>query len=173
MYTEKQHSQHRYGRWLQGLCAAAAALQMAWFAAAEAGLAQLPMSVATHGGILMAVTLVFGLLSQTTLELRVNAEGVSLRFFPYQWQFQRIKWNEVRQLRLLPPGEQPEGARFGLPRRGFTQAYWLTHSGHRVLHITLVNGTQIYVSTEHPRELLDFLQHGLYLKTSFPNANTR
>ena len=121
----------------------------------------------------MAVTLVFGLLSHTTLELRVNAEGVSLRFFPYQWQFQRMKWNEMRQLRLLPPGEQPEGARFGLPRRGFTQAYWLTHSSHRVLHITLVNGTQVYVSTAHPRELLDFLQRGLYLKTSFPNANTR
>ncbi len=168
MHTEKQFFQNRYAQGVQWLCAGMAAVQLAWLAAAEAGLAQLPMSGAAHGCILLVAGLGFGLLAQAALVLRVEARGMSLRYFPYQWRFQHIGWDEVRQLRLLPPGEYPVGAPFGLPGRDFTHAYWLSTPRYRVLHITLVNGTQVYVSTERPRELLDFLQRGLYLKHLLP-----
>lgn len=163
MYTEKHYFQHRYLRWLKWLCAVAAVAQLAWLIAAEAGHIRLPMGYAVHWSILGASGLGFALLLQATLELRVGTSGISLRFFPYQWRFQQVRWEEIRQLRLLPLGEYPEGAEFGVPMRDFTHAYWLSTPRYTVLHITLVNGTQLYVSTERPAELLDFLQHGLHL----------
>jgi len=162
MYTEKQYFQHRYLRWLKWLCAAAAVAQLTLLIAAEAGYIRLPLGYAVHWSILLPAGLGLGLLLQATLELRVGTQGVSLRFFPYQLRFQQVLWKEIRQLRLLPLGEYPEGAEFGLPVRHFTHAYWLSTPQYVVLHITLVNGTQLYVSTERPAELLDFLQHGLH-----------
>lgn len=168
MYTELQYVRNTYTRWGRGLAAAAAVAQAALFAAAETGLRCLPFGTAAHWGILLGAGAAFGAASQVVLALRVGTGGVSLRFFPYQWRFQHIGWDEVRQLRLMSPGEHPAGAPFGLPGRDFTHAYWLSTPRCRVLHITLVNGTQVYVSTERPRELLDFLQRGLYLKHLLP-----
>ena len=163
MYTETQHATPPYARWIKWLCGVAAAVQLILLIATETGARALPLSTALHWGILIAAGLALGVLAQAGLELRVETQGVSLRFFPYQLRFQRIRWEEIRQLRLLPSGECPEGAPLGLPGRDFTHAYWLTALNCPVLHITLVNGTQLYVSTRRPAELLDFLQHGLQL----------
>ncbi|MFN0015416.1 MAG: hypothetical protein ACKVU2_12790 [Saprospiraceae bacterium] len=164
MYTEKQYFQNRYIRWLKWLCAGAAVVQLTLLIAAETGQSWLPLGDAAHWGILLVSGLAFSLLSQVVLVLRVGVPGVSLRYFPFQLRFQHVCWDEIRQLRLLPSGECPTGAPFGLPGRDFTHAYWLTTSRHAVLLITLVNGTQLYVSTERPAELLDFLRHRLHLQ---------
>ncbi|MEQ1743808.1 MAG: hypothetical protein ABMA02_00140 [Saprospiraceae bacterium] len=161
MYTEKQYFQNRHTRWLKWLCAGVAIVQLILLIAAETGQSWLPLGDTAHWGILLVSGLAFSLLSHIVLVLRVGARGVSLRYFPFQLRFQHVCWDEIRQLRLLPLGECPTGAQFGLPGRDFTHAYWLSTPRHAVLHITLVNGTQLYVSTERPAELLDFLRHGL------------
>jgi len=164
MYTEKQYFQNRYIQGLKWLCVGCAVAQLTLLIAAETGFPWLPLGYAAHVGILLVAGLAFSLLSHVVLVLRVGAPGVSLRYFPFQLRFQHICWDEIRQLRLLPSGECPSGAPFGLPGRDFTHAYWLSTPRHAVLHITLVNGTQLYVSTERPAELLDFLRHGLHVQ---------
>lgn len=168
MYTELQYVRNTYTRWGRRLAAAAVVAQVALFAAVETGLPPLPFGIAANWGILLGAGGIFAAASQFVLVLRVGTSGVSLRFSPYQLRFQHISWDEVRQLRLMSPGEHPAGAPFGLPGRDFTHAYRLSTPHFRVLHITLVNGTQIYVSTERPKELLDFLHHVLYLKHLLP-----
>lgn len=139
-------------------------MQLGVLAGAETGLLRLPLGYMAHWTILLVAVMCFGLLSQMGLVLRINAVGLALRFFPYQWRFQRIAWSEIVQIRLLPVGEYPATAQFGRPTRGFSQAGWLTSPEHQVLHVTLLNGTLLYISTERPQELLDFLQHGLALQ---------
>ena len=164
MYSEKQYFRHRYARWLQWLCAAVAATQLVMLIAAEAGQPWLLMPYAVQVGVLLTAGLVFGLLSQAALTLHIGEQRVSLRYFPYQLRFQHLRWEEIRQLRLLPAGECPAGLPFGFPGRDFTRAYWLSTPFYRILQITLMNGTQLYITTAQPNALLDFLQHGLYLR---------
>jgi len=159
MYTEKQYFQNRHIQGLKWLCAGLAAAQLTLLIAAETGFPWLPLGNAVHWSILLVSGLAFSLLSQVVLILRVGAQGISMRFFPRQLRFQHVRWDEIRQLRLLEPGEPIPGAH-GLPVRDFAHACWLSDPGFRVLCITLVNGTRLYVSTEGPEALLDFLRCG-------------
>ncbi len=165
MYSEQQFYRNPWARWLQIACATLAVLQLCALAGAEMGMLRLPFGYAVHWGISLIMGLCVGLLSHIGLTFRINATGLALRFFPYQWQFQRVPWNEIRQIRLLPGGEYPAGALFGRPTRDFSQACWLTHPAYQVLCVTLINGVPLYISTERPQELLDFLQHGLALQS--------
>lgn len=165
MYSEQQFYRSPWARRLQIVSATLAVLQLCTLAGAEMGMLRLPFGYAAHWGILLMMGLFVGLLSQMGLTLHINATGLTLRFFPYQWQFQRIPWNEIQQIRLLPSGEYPAGASFGRSSRDFSQACWLTYPAYQVLCVTLINGVPVYISTERPQELLDFLQHGLALQS--------
>jgi len=161
MYTERQHFITPWQRSLRALCLALIIAQTAAFAAAETGLPWLPLGVTAHLCILVLAGFLFALLWQAGLTLRVSAQGLSWRFSPWQWRFQQLRWSEIRSLRLLPAGQQPPGARFGLPMRDFTHVYLLSSPKLQVLNIELVNNTQLFVTTERPTEMLDYLQHGI------------
>lgn len=165
MYSEQQFYRNRRARWLQGTCAVLAIIQAGALAGAETGRLRLPFGYTAHWCILLAAVLLFGLLSQMGLTLRIDTTGLALRFFPYQWRFQRIGWSQIVQIRLLRSGEYPPKAQFGRPTRDFSQASWLTYPAHPVLCVTLLHGSPLYISTGRPREVLDFLQHGLALQS--------
>ena len=161
MYTENQYAKHTWQRILRGFAILIALVQTAAFAAAETGQPWLPFGTGLHLLILLLAILLLGLLWRTGLTLRLNADGLAWRYWPWQWRYQQLRWSEIRRLRLLPAGELPPGARFGLPSRDFTRICLLSSPLLPVLWIELVNSTQLYISTEKPTEVLDFLQHGL------------
>ena len=161
MYTERQHYPTAWQHRLLTFCIGLIIVQTAAFIAAETGLPWLPFGPAIHLSLLLIAGLLSALLWWSGLTLQVDAQGLALRFLPWQWQFRHIRWPEIRQLRLLPADERLPDARFGWPAQDFTHIYLLSSPDLRVLCIELVNGTRLYVSTERPGELLDFLQHDL------------
>jgi hypothetical protein len=161
MYIERQHFLTGWQRSLRAFCLGLIVAQTVAFVAAETGLSWLPFGRVIHLFILLIAGLSFGFLWQSGLTLRVDTGGLSVRFWPWQWRFQYIHWSEIYRLRLLPIDETIPGLRFGAPARDFTHIYWLTSPGLRVLCIELVNHNRLFISTERPAELLDFLQHGV------------
>ena len=129
MYSEQQFYRNRRARWLQGTCAVLAIIQAGALAGAETGRLRLPFGYTAHWCILLAAVLLFGLLSQMGLTLRIDTTGLALRFFPYQWRFQRIGWSQIVQIRLLRSGEYPPKAQFGRPTRDFSQSFLAHLSG--------------------------------------------
>lgn len=157
-YSERQYHPNR---WLQGLCAGVALAQVVAMTGAETGLHWLPLGYAGHLGMLLAAALLLFVSTRSGLALRVGPAGLSVRYFPYQWRFRHVRWAEVRQLQMLAAGARPAGARYGLPERDFTRVYWLTRPQTAILNVVLVNDTRLFISTEHPDELLHFLQREL------------
>lgn len=161
MYTEIQRHPTTWLRALRAFCFEPGHCANGCFHRRRDGHPWLPFGQATHFFILLITGVLSVFLWWSGLTLRVNADGLALRFWPWQWRFRHIRWSEVRPLRLLPAGERLPGARFGWPTRDFAHIYVLASPHLRVLCIELVDQTQLFVSTERQAELLDFLQHGV------------
>lgn len=91
------------------------------------------------------------------LDTKITAEGISYRFYPFQFKFKVIKWEEIASAHVRtykPLGEYGGwGVRFGL--RGMGMAYNV--SGSQGLQLQLTNGKKILLGTQRPEEIAQVL----------------
>ncbi len=158
MYAETHRFQNRFTKGLQWACAALGVVQLAALGSAETGLPWTSFSTAFHVFLLLTAIVVGGLAARTGLALRISAKGWEFRYSPFHWQYRHLGWEEIRHARLLKPDEAPLDAPYGFPGGNFTRTYLLTHRRYAVLRLDLVNGTQLFISTTNPAELLEYLQ---------------
>jgi len=114
--------------------------------------------------ITMLITVSFFFIRLDTV---INKEGVYFRMFPFHPRFKFIPWDNISQVdvrKINPIGELGGwGIRFKLFNFGGsgisfginTQSYTL--SGNKVLKLSLINNKSIYIGTQMPDELSEFL----------------
>ena len=93
------------------------------------------------------------------LETKITGEGIYYRFYPFQFKFKVIRWEQISSAHVRaykPFGEYGGwGIRFGL--RGTGMAYNV--SGNRGLQLELTNGKKILLGTQRPEEIAQALIH--------------
>jgi len=93
------------------------------------------------------------------LDTKITAEGINYRFYPFQFKFKVIRWEQISSAHVRtykPFGEYGGwGIRFGL--RGTGMAYNV--SGNRGLQLELTNGKKILLGTQRPEEIAQALIH--------------
>ncbi|MBL7813753.1 MAG: hypothetical protein JNL70_02020 [Saprospiraceae bacterium] len=162
MYIEKQNFQTGRIRWFKSLCWLFVAVQAVLIFALESAFVELPLRIWQLVVLMLVACCILWVLSQMGFRLHINKIGINLRFWQYPIQNHSIQWSEIKRLRLLSPDELPEDAYWGIPNRDATHIYLLTDRHYKVLSIELLRGTQFFVSTSKPNELLDFLQNSLW-----------
>ena len=100
------------------------------------------------------------------LDTVVNEDGVYERFFPFQLRFKFTHWDHisdasVRKINLISDmglvrfkvlNIGNAGIRYGIGKKSYTIA------GNKALKLTLINNKKIYIGTQRPDELSEFLE---------------
>lgn len=160
-YKEQQQILGQWQKWIIFASAGVCCWQILVIASIELGVKEDPWTISFHVSVILAALLVLFVLLKSGLSIRIDGQGIDLRYFPFQCHYQSIFWAEIRQIKILPSHEKPNGALYGRPVQHFANTYRLTHEAADIIQIMLVNGTNLYVSTQKAADLLNFLQSGL------------
>lgn len=163
MYLEKQHYQHPGLEWLRNFFFLFAVAQLVLLTAGEAGKAWLPLAPIWHWLLFTAGAMLWFLLSNSHLRLQISANGWDLQYFPLQWHKTHVDWRQIKTVNLVSPKELPVRASFGFPGNDSGHVYLLANPLSAILRIDLANGFQIFISTQKPEELLEFLRKEVFL----------
>ena len=163
MYLEKQHYQHPGLEWLRGFFFLFAVAQLVLLTAGEAGKTWLPLPPLLHWLLFVGSAMLWFLLSNSHLRLQVSAKGWDIQYFPFQWHKTHVDWRQIKTVNLANPKDVPVGAFFGFPRSDSGHVYLLANPQTSILRIDLVTGFQIFISTQKPEELLEFLRKEVFL----------
>lgn len=112
---------------------------------------QIPMIVSV-----VVVVFVFVLFIFTKLETRIDNEGITIRFFPFQRIYYYVRWDEIEsaKIRMYKPIREYGG--WGL-RYSFTHGKAYNVSGNKGLQLVLKSGKKFLIGTQKEAELQKFL----------------
>ena len=120
-----------------------------------------PMSNTALIIVTIVVTIIIALLMASfyfmRLDTLINEEGVYEQMFPFQFKFGFSPWDYIKEATVIEKkfrGKYRKG--WGI-RRGFREKYYTT-PGNKVLQLTLKNNKKIYIGTQQPEELTEFLE---------------
>jgi len=86
------------------------------------------------------------------LTVKVDAKGVSYRYFPFQWQYRQHKWEDLKNYYVRKYNPIWEYGGWGVRFNRFGKAY--TVRGRYGLHLEFPDGRHILVGTQR-REALE------------------
>ncbi|MCO6477024.1 MAG: hypothetical protein J5I94_10415 [Phaeodactylibacter sp.] len=85
------------------------------------------------------------------LILRIDKEGIQYQFFPLHYRKHKVKWEEIESYEFVDTPAPTElsgwAVRLGTWERMFSV------SGRTGLSLSLKNGQQLFIGTQHPDEL--------------------
>lgn len=111
-------------------------------------------------GILAGIV-VIGLISVllwfTHLETRIDKDGITLRFFPFQRVYYYVRWDEIASAQVRKYSALKEFGGYGI-RVGFSSGKAYTISGNKGLQLELKSGRKFLLGTQKETELIAFLE---------------
>ena len=85
------------------------------------------------------------------LVLKIDKESIQYQFFPLHYRKHKLKWEEIEHLEFI---EMPVSAELsGWAVRLGTWERMFSVSGRTGLSLSLKNGQQLFIGTQHPEEL--------------------
>lgn len=109
-------------------------------------------------GLSMAVFLiVIVVLYISRLDVKVDAEGLHTRFYPFELSFRDTGWSDMTG-RTITTVKPMEHGGWGLRMGSKSKAYIV--SGNKGVSISLTNGRTLLVGTRRPEELAAALDRG-------------
>ena len=89
------------------------------------------------------------------LVLKIDKESIQYQFFPLHYRKHKLKWEEIEHLEFI---EMPVSAELsGWAVRLGTWERMFSVSGRTGLSLSLKNGQQLFIGTQHPEELKEAL----------------
>jgi len=108
--------------------------------------------------IVVTVSLVLFTLSFFFMRLNtiINEDGIYVRLFPFQLRFKFRPWDYISDVVVVKINLTSMMGGRGV-NYGFSESSYIM-SGNRVMKLTLKNNKKIYIGTQRPEELSEFLE---------------
>jgi hypothetical protein len=90
------------------------------------------------------------------LELHIRADGIYVRFFPFQTTFRYYPWQQLSQVYVRQYQPIAEYGGWGL--RGFGRNRALNVSGNKGIQLETLEGAKLLIGTNKPEEVTEVLK---------------
>ena len=113
--------------------------------------------------------LLFVLLFTAHLDLKIDKQGISFRYFPFVLRWKTYRWEEIEELELkkIRPLRDMGGWGIRLVAGG---GIAFTVSGNKVLKVLLKNGKIRYLGLKDEKHIRNALQRYAPLKREYPGS---
>lgn len=104
--------------------------------------------------------LIIFLIQQNQLTLKINSEGISYRYFPFNYKLKAQTWGNIDRAYIRDYNAFSEYGGYGIKNRlwfKFKDKAYLLNDGHRGLQLEFKNGKKLLFSTNKVEELESFL----------------
>jgi len=115
-------------------------------------------------GVTVIIVLLMASFYFMRLDTLINEDGVYERMFPFQFKFGFTPWDNIIDAAVIEKNFRGKYKQWGM-RKGFREKSFTT-SGNKTLQLTikndnkiltLLNNKKIYIGTQKPEEMADFL----------------
>ncbi len=102
--------------------------------------------------LFILVALLFGFAKLVT---RIDKNGISFKFFPFHFKFQRMNWEQIENCEVITYHPIRDYGGWGIKSNATGKAYSV--SGDKGLQIYLKTGKIVLIGTRNEKELTDFI----------------
>lgn len=107
---------------------------------------------------LIVISMVILLFIFIKLETQITNRGIRYRFFPIQFQFREILWENVAEVYVREYNAIADFGGWGYRIRFFGKGKALTISGNKGIQIYTNERRKILIGTQHPKEVQEILE---------------
>lgn len=111
-------------------------------------MSDLALILTTIAVLLFSVVLSFF----TKLQTFINAEGIYVRYFPFQFRYKFIDWSVIDKVYIRKYKPLVEFGGWGIRKRGLRKTAYIM-KGKIGLQLELSNGKKLLIGTQHPESL--------------------